>query len=73
MRRARRSRPTNASTHTEKHLAELYRLAVLGYDFRDDTAGFCFDFVHYFHRLDNTNNRVFGDGFPNIDKRRAVR
>src|SRR5712691_6179723 len=62
---------SRASTHTEKDLTELHRLAVFGHHFGDDTARFCFDFVHHFHRLDNTNYRLFSDGFSNVDKRRA--
>ena len=50
--------------HPEKDLAELHRLAIFGHHFGDDAAGFRFDFVHHFHRLDNANHRVFGNVLP---------
>ena len=39
----------------------------------DDTAGFCFDFVHHFHCLDDTNHRVLTHVCAYVDKRRSVR
>src|ERR1700716_1811330 len=61
------------STDPKKHLPELHRLAVLGHDFGDYSAGFRFDFIHHFHRLDNANHAVFGNRFTNIDKWRRIR
>src|SRR5262249_8404983 len=61
------------STNPKQHLTELHWLAVFSNHFGDDAARFGFDFVHYFHRLDNANYRVLSNRLPNIDKGRSVR
>ena len=61
-----------ALPYSKKHLTELHRFAILGHDFGDDSAGFGFDLVHHFHRLDNADHRVFAHVFSNVDKWRGV-
>ena len=57
-------------SHPEENLAELDWFTVFGHDFGDYAAGFRFDLVHNFHRLDNANHRVLSHFCPDIDKRR---
>ena len=53
----------------EKDLAELHRFSAFGHDFGDHAFCFRLDFVHDFHRLDNANDRFFGDLFADIHER----
>src|SRR6266704_1725475 len=62
-----------ALTDPEKRLAKLNRPAVFSEHFSDDATGFCFDFVHDFHRLDNANDCLFSDGLTYFNKRRRIR
>ena len=68
MRLAYNKRFPFGSSHPKQNLAELHRLRVFGHDFRDNSAGFGFDFIHHFHRFDDANHGVFADSRAHIDK-----
>ena len=74
---ARSARPSVAPycvslTHSEERLAKLDRLAVVSEHFGDNAAGFGLNLVHHFHRFDDANDGVFGDGFPTSTKAGAL-
>ena len=69
IRRARRSRPTVfLLADSKKRLAKLNRLTVFSENFGDNSAGFGLNLVHHFHRFDDANDGIFGDGFPDFNK-----
>src|SRR5262245_21899140 len=64
--------PYHVLTDFEQRLAKLNRLTIVSEHFGNNAAGFCLNLVHHFHCFDDANNGVFGDGFPDFNKRRRV-